>query len=162
MSAARALRWSRMRSLRATKCSDVCLYKDLGEGGLGGASTGVGAGAGTGVGAAFGFAAGCGGGVGGSSSAGVMMGSTLTFRRGARSLLPAGRPLFGVGASVGGGVVFSPEFFGIVSEFSAFVGVFSGIFVAFSGIVASASAIFEIYGEKSVNRQGEADVGVGV
>ena len=48
-----------------------------------------------------------------SSSCGI--GSTLTFRLGALSLLPDGRPLFGVGV---GSVCSLVELFGVVSEFS--------------------------------------------
>jgi hypothetical protein len=68
------------------------------------------------------------------------MGSIFTFRRGARSLLPAGLPLLGAGASMDSCAIVG----GIVSDFSGIVVEFSTIVVAFSGILASASAIFEI------------------
>ena len=106
-----------------------------------------------------------GGGVGGSSSTGCGMGSTLTFRRGARSLLPAGRPLFAAGASLGGGV-FSLELFGIVAEFwkevVAIAGSSSGIVSEFSGIFAPASAVFEILKHFSINCQSERDICHGI
>jgi hypothetical protein len=68
------------------------------------------------------------------------MGSIFTFRRGARSLLPAGLPLLGAGASMDSCVFFER----IVSDFLGVVVEFSTIVVVFSGILASASVIFEL------------------
>ena len=146
LSAADVRFWLFIISLRLIRCSDVWRKSVRGEGGSG---LGVRARAATGAGAAFGFAAGCAG-DGGASSTGCGMASIFTFRRGARSLLPAGRPLdLGSGVGVGGGT-FSAELLGIVSEFwggffefSLFVDSFSGIVAALSGILASTSAIFK-------------------
>ena len=133
LSATWARRWPCVKSRRLTRCAEVSRYKVRGEGGAGG--SGLGGSLATRC--AFGFTA-AGGGVGGSSSIGVGMGSTFTFLRGARSLLPEGRPLFGAGASMASCALFE----GIVSEFSGVVVEFSTIVVEFSGIFASASAIF--------------------
>ena len=165
LSATLARRWSCIKSRSVTRCAEVSLYKVRGEGGsgLGGLDSLT---TRCGVGAAFCFATG--GGVGGgaskaaccrSSSTGTGMGSTFTFRRGARSLLPAGRPLFDVGT---GASVDPCAFFGtIVSDFSRVVSDFSdfsGILAELSGIVASASAIFELEKHFSVNSQSKGNI----
>ena len=163
LSATLARRWSFIKSRSVTKCKEVSLYKVRGVGGSGVAGLGSLATRCSGAVArvAFGLATG----VGGASSTGCGMGSTLTFRCGARSLLPAGRPLLAAGASLGGGV-FSLKLFGIVAEFwrgvVAIVGSFSGIVSEFSGIFASASAIFEILKHFSINCQSEGDVCHGI
>ena len=154
--------WSR----RLRRCLEVSLYSVLGEGGSGLGLRSRGRGAALALGGAFGGADVAGAAeaarcrAGGVVSTGSGNGSTLIFRRGARSLLPGGLPraLGAACAAVGACTAVGASCTGDV-EFSEFSSSFSRVLVTFSGIVASASAILKKSQKNSVDRQGEGDVG---
>jgi hypothetical protein len=140
-------------SLRLMRCSDVWRYRVLGVGGLGVRSRGGASGAAKAaccrVGGALGGAlGGAEVALGGVISTGSGNGSILIFRRGTRSLEPAGRPLLRASGCAG----FSGASWG------GFSGGFSGVFgssTVFSGIVAGSSVIFENSKHFSIDGQCE-------